>query len=321
MLPNWIIAGAPKAATSTLFRWLVDHPHVAGPKDKETYYFVDPATHMFRADRNFRDHGLARYEKLFDGCDPSARVIVEATPGYMYYRTALRELPNLPTRPSFIFVLREPVAQLQSLHAYFQQNWSWIPRDMSFREFIDVLENGGSDFKGNELAANALANARYAAHLRNWQEAVGSERMLILLFEDLVRDNRAFMCSVAERLEIDPSFYEGYAFPRENSTYAARNGWLQDVNIRLRSHLPRGRFYDRARQLYRALNTRPVARPARDAELEGRLAERFAPMVAELERAFGLDLTEWRTTLDAKRQAPPGFDDGQASRPRQAVTV
>jgi hypothetical protein len=321
MLPSWIIAGAPKAATSTLFRWLVDHPQAAGPTEKETYFFVDPETHMFRADRNFRDHGLAGYEKLFEAADPSARVIVEATPGYMYYRTALRELPNLPTRPSFIFVLREPIAQLQSLHSYFQQNWNWIPRRMGFREFIDVVETGSCDFKGNELAANALANAWYPEHLRKWRDAVGPERMLILLFEDLVRGNRAFMRSVADRLGIDPAFYDGYHYPRENSTYAARSGWLQDLNIRLRAHLPQGRLYDCARDLYRSLNTRPAVPAARDAELERMLGERFAPMLIELERDFGLDLAPWRSALETERQAPRTFVDDAASNPREAVTV
>ena len=325
MLPNWIIVGAPKAATSTLFRWLVDHPEAAGSSDKETYYFVDPGTHMFRADRNFRDHGLPGYEKLFEACDPSAQVVVEATPGYMYYETALRELPNLPTKPSFIFVLREPIAQLQSLHSYFQQNWNWIPRHMTFREFIAAVENGSSDFKGNELAANALANACYPEHLRRWRDTVGADRMLILLFEDIVRDNRAAMRRVAEALGISPSFYASYDFPRENSTYAARSGWLQDLNIWLRSRLPQGRLYDRVRELYRAINTRPVTPPARDVELERMLAERFTPMLADLERDFGLDMTAWRSVLDDKRSAPraPADTPGpeSATRPGRGPAV
>ena len=129
MFPNWIIAGAPKAGTSSLFRWLTDHPDVTGPLEKETYYFVDPGTHMFRSQRNFYEGGLAGYSKLFDSCDRSSKIIIKSTPGYVYSKTALRELPALPSAPRFIFVLREPVAQLRSLFTYFQQNWNWIPRD------------------------------------------------------------------------------------------------------------------------------------------------------------------------------------------------
>lgn len=299
MLPNWIIIGAPKSATSTLFRWLVDHPEVAGPSEKETYYFVDPGTHMFRSDRNFQDNGLAGYEKLFRFCDRSAKVVIEATPGYLYSETALRELPNLPTRPGFIVILREPVAQLQSLFRYFQQNWNWIPRSMTFRDFIAAAENGGGDFAGNELARNALSNAWYPDHLRRWRAAVGTDRLLILLFEELASDSRAAIRRVVGELGIDPSFYDQYAFPRENSTYVARSGALQDFNIWLRSRLPQGAVYNAVRQVYRAINTQPPTLEARDVELERTLAERFAPMLAELERDFGLDVTAWKRPVHA----------------------
>jgi len=301
MLPNWIIIGAPKAATSTLFRWLADHPQVGGPREKETYYFVDPGTHMFRPRSNFRDGGLEGYEKLFGSCDRSAKVVIEATPGYLYSETAVRELPHLPTRPEFIVVLREPVAQLQSLFSYFQQNWNWIPRDMTFRDFIAAVEDGSSDFGGNELAANAIANAWYPEHLRRWEAAVGRERLHILLFEELVSDNRATMQRLATKLGIHPCFYEDYDFPRENRTYVARSGALQDLNIGLRSRLPQGALYDILRWLYRLINTRPPGFQARDVELESALADRFSPMLTELERDFQLDVTLWRTAIRARK--------------------
>jgi len=301
MLPNWIIAGAPKTATSSLFRWLADHPEAAGSAEKETYYFVDPGTHMFQEDSNFANHGIAGYETLFEYCPASAKVVVESTPGYIYSATALRELPHLATLPKFIFVLREPVAQLQSLFVYFQQNWNWIGRDLSFADFIAAVEEGKSDFKGNELAVHALRNAWYPEHLRRWQAAVGSERMLILLFEDIVGDSRGAMQRVARQLGIDPAFYDDYEFPAENVTYEARIGALQDLNIWIRSRLPKGRLYGALRRLYRAANTRPASRQSPDVAVVRRLTDYFAPMLDELERDFDLDLTTWRAA--AQRRA------------------
>ena len=307
MLPNWIIAGAPKTATSSLFRWLVDHPQAAGSAEKETYYFVDPGTHMFQEDRNFARHGLAGYETLFKDCPVSAKVVVESTPGYMYSETALRELPRLPTQPKFIFVLREPVAQLQSLFVYFQQNWNWIDRDLSFADFIAAVDEGKSEFKGNELAVHALRNAWYPDHLHKWRAAVGRERMLVLLFDDLVSDSRATMQWVARQLGIDPAFYDDYEFPAENVTYEARFGALQDFNIWIRSRLPQGRLYEALRRLYRAANTRPAKRQNPDEEVVRELTERYAPMLVELERDFQLDLTTWRKAAEQR-----GVDSGVA---------
>jgi hypothetical protein len=256
---------------------------------------------MFRPGSNFRDGGLPGYEQLFGSCDPAVKVAIEATPGYLYSETALRELPHLPSRPNFIVVLREPVAQLQSLFSYFQQNWNWIPRDMTFRDFIAAVEDGNSGFGGNELAANAIANAWYPEHLRRWEAAVGRERLHILLFEELVNDSRATMQRLATELGIRPSFYDDYDFPRENSTYVARSGALQDLNIWLRSRLPQGAFYNIVRWLYRSINTRPPALQARDVELESALADRFSPMLVELERDFHLDMTLWRAAVRERK--------------------
>lgn len=317
MLPDWIIVGAPKAGTSSVFQWLIDHPQVAGPEEKETYYFVDADTHMYRSSQSFLEHGLSGYQTLFAHCDPKARVVLEATPSYMYYETALRELHQLPTRPSFIFILREPVAQLRSLHRYFQQNWHWIPRSMSFSEFVQAAEQGTSSFRGNELASKALSNAYYIEHLRRWREACGPERMHVLLFEDLLEDQKSFMLRLAGTLGIDKAFYETYSFPVENESYSVRSGMVQDLNIRLRSLIPQGRLYYTLRSIYRSINTRPASKSAvvevrpDDLMIDKQLAYRYMPMLDELEREFSLDVSKWRRKLETRIAAaaelsPPG---------------
>lgn len=303
MLPNWIIIGAPKAGTSSVFQWLADHPEVCGSREKETYYFVDPGTHMHMRSRNFADHGLAGYETLFGG-KPGARVVVEATPGYMYHETALRELPRLPSAPHFIVLLREPVAQVRSLFRYFQQNWDWVPRSMSFPDFVETVERGTSSFKGNELASGALRNANYVEALRRWRDAAGGERLHVYLFEDMIADPRGFMTRLAAEMKIDPGFYETYGFPVENETYVVRNGLLQTLNIRLRGLIPQGRLYGALRRVYRAANTMPVQRTttptAGEADVERMLSRRYLTTLPELESEFGLELSGWRRTLEAR---------------------
>ena len=304
MLPNWIIVGAPKCGTSSLFRWLVDHPQVAGSIEKETYYFVDPGTHMYRAAGNVHTSGIGGYEELFRHCQSDARVILESTPGYMYSRTAIERLPLLSTRPSFIFVLREPVEQLKSLFGYFKENWDWVPASMTFREFIAAAEKGTCSFKGNELASEATGNANYVEHLRRWRSVCGAKRMQIYLFEDMIGRKREFMSSLAQRLGIDAGFYEKYGFPTENESYVARSRLVQKVNIRVRSILPKGPLYDSLRRVYRAVNTRsaPSSR-VRDIELEQALSVRYAGMINQLEDEFGLDVTAWRRIAAARTLA------------------
>src|SRR5689334_10681741 len=83
-LPNLVIAGAPKCGTSSLYRWLADHPQAFGSAPKETFYLMDEGHPLLRKGSNFHTRGLAGYAEFFDGRNEEARVIFEATTHYLY---------------------------------------------------------------------------------------------------------------------------------------------------------------------------------------------------------------------------------------------
>ncbi len=291
-LPNLFIAGVPKAGTSSLHQWLSDHPEVFGAPEKEVRFFVDPGSHIHRPDFNVAN-GLEGYGAAFpvpEGAAP--RIVLDSTPAYVYQRAALEVIPDLPTRPRCIFVLREPAAQIHSLYAYFRNNWDYIPEAMTFEAFLQAVRTGTQDFGGNELAANAIENARYVDHLRRWRARLGDDRMLVLTFDALRRYPRALMRRVARWTGIDPAFYDGYDFASENETYRPRSRRLQRVNMALRDVLPRGGAYRLLRRLYRRLNTVPGS-GVPDAGVMAELAAAFEADNAALAAEFGLDLSGW----------------------------
>lgn len=147
-------------------------------------------------------------------------MVFEATPSYLYMTNALELIPELETQPKCLFVLREPAAQIFSLYQYFRNNWDWIPAGMSFPAFIEAAREGSHDFKGNELARNALSYARYVDYLLPWRARLGRERMLVMTFDALAGDPAGSTSRVAEWLGLDTEFYSSYGFPRENETYA-----------------------------------------------------------------------------------------------------
>jgi hypothetical protein len=294
-LPNFIIAGAPKAGTSSVHTWLADHPDALGSDPKETYYFVDPGTHMHQPNRHI-SNGLDGYREFFEAPDWKApRVVFESTPSYLYSQTALDHLPNLETTPKFLFIVREPAAQIFSLYSYFKNNWKWIPSSMTFADYVKAAREGASDFRGNELASNALRYAAYVDYLSRWRNRVGTERMRVELFDDLVSDPKSFIQRLVEWLGLNPSYYETYSFPRENETYDVKLAWLQSINVSIRGALPKGQAYRRLRSLYRALNTsKPKGPTLRDDEVIQSLRCEYASANQRLAREWGLDLSTWK---------------------------
>lgn len=294
--PDLVICGVPKAATSSLFDWIAAHPDALGTCEKETYFFVDPDTHMYRADRHV-SLGLESYGALFPALSPADRpplVRLEATPGYIYSKTALQHIPVLPNAPKCLFILREPAAQIRSLYSYFKGNWDWIPADMSFVDYLAAVEAGTSDFKGNDLAQNALRNAEYVDFLEAWQARLGPDRMKILLFEDLRADPRAIAQEVARWVGLAPEFYDDFDFKTSNATYAPRSGLLHRLNVKIRGHLPKGRLYNGLRALYRKLNTnRQRSSDAASQEVLDNLRKRYHEPYQRLSERFGFDFSKW----------------------------
>lgn len=296
LLPNFIICGAPKAGTSSLHQWIADHPCALGSIEKETYYFVDPGTHMYRSHAHIT-RGLEGYTRFFPlqpGKNP--RIVLESTPAYIYYETALQHIPDLPTRPKCLFVVREPAEQIYSLFTYFQNNWTWIPKQMRFAEYVELIRRGTSPatFKGNELAAYALKYARYIDYLIRWRQRLGVDRMMVCDFTDLKNNELNLVQRIANWLGIDPDFYATYHFPRENETYTVKSNTLQKINVAVRAWLPKGKLYRSLRSVYRRFNTITSRGPnAEDQALINQLKQEFIEPNERLRQEFSLPLRDW----------------------------
>lgn len=126
-----IIAGQPKAGTTSLFDWLAQHPDICPSTLKEARFFLDPA---YPLNRPFSYNGanLAAYESLF--ANPEASVLLDATPDYMYSNGILAVAEALPNA-RLVIILREPVSRLISAFQFFKQR-GLVAADQTFDDWI-----------------------------------------------------------------------------------------------------------------------------------------------------------------------------------------
>ncbi|MBA2574832.1 MAG: sulfotransferase domain-containing protein [Actinobacteria bacterium] len=113
-LPDVYLIGAPKAGTTSLARWLSQHPQVYFSVPKEPFYWASDFPRV-------RDHyGFATrgsYEALFDGpAAATATLRAEGSTFYIYSQTAVTDILSAVERPRFIVAVRDPVDLLISYH-------------------------------------------------------------------------------------------------------------------------------------------------------------------------------------------------------------
>lgn len=104
--PDFIIIGAMKAGTTTLFRWLEEHPGCDMPDVKEPEFFIN--------DQQW-ETGPSRYISLFDR--PTGMISGEASAGYTdpsVANLAAERIAEIVPDVKLVFVARDPIARLRS---------------------------------------------------------------------------------------------------------------------------------------------------------------------------------------------------------------
>jgi hypothetical protein len=183
-LPDALIIGAMKSGTSSLHYYLTQHPQVIAPLRKEVHYF----------DLNLQ-RGESWYRANF-GQAGQAGVNIDSSPYYLFHPLVPQRAHALVPGAKLIVLLRDPVRRAYS-HYWHQRNKG--RESLSFEDAV-AAEPGRID-RAHELLARGeiehsdahqyfsyLARGRYAEQLRRWLQFYPRERLLVLRFEDLVRE-------------------------------------------------------------------------------------------------------------------------------------
>lgn len=248
-----IIAGVPKAGTSSLFQALSCHPSIEGSRVKETEFFL-PIRYGEGVPN--ADH----YESFFSGAS-IANFRLEATPGYFYGGASLAMAINesLPGA-RIVILLRDPVERFFSHFKYFQSKLR-IAQSTTAAEYLDWCigaEPGLASSRENEYLMG-LEGGCYREWASEWIEVFG-DRVRFVFFDDLV-DRPMLVCeSILDWLGLS---IMASAIPRrENVTRNYRSAFIHKAVMRiyrasegfLRS-FPLAR--DALRRAYNRLNRKP----------------------------------------------------------------
>jgi hypothetical protein len=187
-VPDLVVIGAPKAGTTSLARWLSTHPQVRMSATKELSFF----------DEHF-ERGIHWYSSQLPASEPGV-VVGEATPTYLGDPLAPARVAMTIPEAKFVAVLREPVSRAWSNYWFFCQ--LGVER-RSWEAALRAEQEGADDRTGY------LRRGHYAQQLARWDDAVGADRVLVLLFDDLLTNpSRIFsqVCRFAGvRDDVQPS--------------------------------------------------------------------------------------------------------------------
>src|SRR5215831_9169458 len=103
--PNFLIAGASKAGTTSLHDYLSQHPNIFMSSFKEPNYFVP----------NYAYNDWERYLSLFRGARDE-KAVGESSTGYLFCEESPAWIKSVLGNVRIIVVLRNPARRAQSLY-------------------------------------------------------------------------------------------------------------------------------------------------------------------------------------------------------------
>ncbi len=179
MLPTFLVIGAAKSGTSSLFAYLRGHPEVFMSTPKELHFF----SHGW-------DRGLEHYESFFEGSG-DYRARGEASTSY----TQAPRFDGVPARVAkalpdvrLVYLIRNPVDRIRSQYVhYVDRGREGRPLEQAVRENPDYLDT-----------------SRYAYQLGLYLEHFERDQVLVISTDQL-RDSRTeTMGEVYRFLGVDP---------------------------------------------------------------------------------------------------------------------
>lgn len=283
-IPDFFIVGASRSGTTSLHRYLSQHPSIFMSLTKEPH-FLSPDI-----PQGWRISDQESYFRCFAAC-PKAAMAGEASTSYLPSQCAAFNIRQLQPRARIIMTLRNPIDRAYSMHGFMIKHAN---EELPFESVLKEESQRISD--GWPIGYHYVRVGKYYDQVKRYLDTFPADRVKIFLFEDLVRDPKSLCRETFAFLGVDPD-YPVDARKIHNRGGPPRNrlaAWFLTGRLPIRhlvgKHIP----YRMRRDLREGLLEKNLARqPEMGPDTRAGLIEEFRPDIERLETLLGRDLSHW----------------------------
>jgi hypothetical protein len=200
-IPNFLIVGAPKCGTTSLYNYLNQHPDIFLPSIKEPHYFGSDLTPAGFTGKT------KKYLNLFKSVDVPH--IGEASTWYLYSETAAEEIYDFNKDMKIVLMLRNPIYAAQSLHAQTLFGFNEDVKEFDKAVRLEEKRMNGESVPSNNKRLESLFYIdayRYGRQIKRYVDLFGQSQLHIILFDDFIDRTTQKVEEVYQFLGADTSF-------------------------------------------------------------------------------------------------------------------
>lgn len=199
--PNFIIIGAMKAATTSLYTYLKQHPDIFMTKVKEPMFFNNfnqITDFKVLANKSKKVNSLLDYFSMFSSVKNES-AIGEASPAYIYNEKAPYLIKEHLPDVKIIAILRQPTDRAYSNFLHTKR----ADRENvnSFEQAIKIEKERISD--NWSPLYHYIQKGFYSVQLKRYYNLFPKENIKVYLFEDVVKNPKETLKDIFKFLNVD----------------------------------------------------------------------------------------------------------------------
>jgi hypothetical protein len=302
-MPNFLIVGAQKSGTTSLYDYLKQHPQIYMSPLKEPRFFA------FEGEKpDFRGPGdqdlyknivsdIEAYRVLFQGASKET-AIGEASVVYLYLSRAPRRIRHYIPEVKLIAIIRNPVERAYSAFLHLTRD-----RMEPLRDFARALQAEEERIQNNWGPIWHYKQVGfYYAQLKRYYETFDPEQIRVYLYEDLNDDPIKALKDIYRFLGVEDTFtpdvsrrYNVSGVPTNESRYALYTFLLRQNPVKsiVKPLLPKGLRRRLFTTLLSTLQDRTLVKPPLPVDVQRQLTELYRDDILRVQELIGRDLSKW----------------------------
>lgn len=306
-LPNFLIVGAAKAGTTSLYHYVKQHPEVFMSKVKGPHFISAQFKEI--PENGINDSLVERYVtdfhdycRLFEGAAGKKAIGEASSENLYYYKDAVTYIHQFFGDPKIVIILRNPVERAFSAYV------NLVRDQREFLSFEDALKQEKQRIQDNwNVIWYYKDSGFYAAQVKAYQEQFRDVQ--VCLFDDLKDRPLDLMRDLYDFLEVDPAFvpdtsltYNISGIPTSrllNRLFVKKYTRWQKIARGVGEWILTEQGWAALRERLRA---KILVKPRMKPETKRDLEQMYSEDILRLQTIIGRDLSHWLNDTDSNQE-------------------
>jgi hypothetical protein len=279
-----LIIGAMKCGTTSLFKYLAQHPQISASRRKEIGFFCHS---------KYFSKGLDYYQNMWDWNYNFHKIALDASPGYTNCTSYLNAAENIAkvqkttnTNFKFIYIMRNPIDRIESHY----NNALAHRHEELYEPDFNVINN-----------TSMINMSKYAMQIDEYYKRFDADNILLLNFEDLKVEPLNLLKKVCQFLDVNPNHeFQGLDIynSHEQKTRIDLPGYSLIRKTELMSAMVK-RIPDQTRKILRKPFARKVEPYVKlSPEQRSFLLNELQDDLEKLSKDYGIDINRWNININ-----------------------